>query len=297
MILKKQLLLLALLEKWGGELSNTDMQKYLFLLTMHQDKNKRSYHFIPYKYGCFSFNAYSDKRNLIEKGLLKDSDDWKLSENQGGFYFMLASEDRCVLEKIKKNFGHIHGNELIRYIYLNYSYYAVKSEILAQVLSKPEVSRVKKYIPQNNIKALYTIGYEEISIEEYINCLINEDVKILFDVRKNPISRKYGFSKKTLQNALETVGIGYRHLPRLGIPGDMRMDLHDIEDYNRLFDIYEKEILSTCHDLLEMIYRSLLENERVGLTCFERLPRYCHRTRAAREIARLFQKDLSIIEL
>jgi hypothetical protein len=297
MILKKQLLLLALLEKWGGELSNTDMQKYLFLLTMHQDKNKRSYHFIPYKYGCFSFNAYSDKRNLIEKGLLKDSDDWKLSGNQGGFYFMLASEDRCVLEKIKKNFGHLHGNELIRYIYLNYSYYAVKSEILDQVLSKPEVSRVKKHIPQNNINALYTIGYEEISIEEYINCLINEDVKILFDVRKNPISRKYGFSKKTLENALETVGIGYRHLPRLGIPGDMRMDLHDIEDYNRLFDIYEKEILSTCHDLLEMIYRSLLENERVGLTCFERLPRYCHRTRTAREIARLFQKDLSIIEL
>jgi hypothetical protein len=296
-MLKRQILLLALLEKWGGELSNTEMQKYLFLLTRHQDKDKMSYHFIPYKYGCFSFNAYSDKRKLIEKRILKDSDDWKLSENQGDFYLMLAHEDRSLIEKIKKSFGHLHGKELIRYIYLNYSYYAVKSEILGEVLSKSEVSQIKIYIPQNNIKAIYTIGYEERSIEEYINCLINEDVKILFDVRENPISRKYGFSKKTLEKALETVGIGYRHLPELGIPGEKRMDLHNIEDYNRLFGLYEKEILSTCHDLLGMIYQSLLENDRVGLTCFEKLPGYCHRTRVARAVVRLFNKDLSIIEL
>jgi hypothetical protein len=296
-MLKRQILLLALLEKWGGELSNTEMQKYLFLLTRHQDKDKMSYHFIPYKYGCFSFNAYSDKRKLIEKRILKDSDDWKLSENQGDFYLMLAHEDRSLIEKIKKSFGHLHGKELIRYIYLNYSYYAVKSEILGEVLSKSEVSQIKTYIPQNNIKAIYTIGYEERSIEEYINCLINEDVKILFDVRENPISRKYGFSKKTLEKALETVGIGYRHLPELGIPGEKRMDLHNIEDYNRLFGLYEKEILSTGHDLLGMIYQSLLENDRVGLTCFEKLPGYCHRTRVARAVVRLFNKDLSIIEL
>jgi hypothetical protein len=50
-MLKIQILLLALLEKWGGKLPNTEMQEYLFLLTRHQDKDKRGYHFIPYKYG------------------------------------------------------------------------------------------------------------------------------------------------------------------------------------------------------------------------------------------------------
>jgi uncharacterized protein (DUF488 family) len=296
-MLKRQILLLALLEKWGGKLPNTEMQKYLFLLTRHQDKDKRGYHFIPYKYGCFSFNAYSDKRKLIEKGILKDSEDWRLSENQGGFYFMLAHGDRSLIEKIKKTFGHLHRKELIRYIYLNYSYYAVNSEILDEVLSKSEISQIKTYMPKNHIKAIYTIGYEGESIEEYINCLINEDVKILFDVRKNPISRKYGFSKKTLKKTVETVGIEYRHLPELGIPGEKRVNLYNIEDYNRLFDVYEKEILSNRHDLLETIYQLSLENDRVGLTCFEKLPGYCHRTRVAKAIVRLFQKDLPIIEL
>ncbi|MFC2141064.1 DUF488 family protein [Acidobacteriota bacterium] len=296
-MLNRQILLLALLEKWGGKLPNTEIQKYLFLLTRHQEKDKRSYHFIPYKYGCFSFNAYSDKRKLIEKGILKDADDWRLAENQGGFFFMLAHEDRTLIEKIKKNFGHLNRKELIRYIYLNYSYYAVNSEILDKVLSQSEISQIMTYMPKNHIKAIYTIGYQGKSLEEYINCLINEDVKILFDVRKNPISRKYGFSKKTLKDTVEKVGIEYRHLPELGIPGEKRMNLNNIEDYNRLFDLYEKEILSNRHDLLNMIYQLSLENDRIGLTCFEKLPGYCHRTRIASAIVRLFHKDLPIIEL
>jgi uncharacterized protein (DUF488 family) len=296
-MLNRQILLLALLEKWGGKLPNTEMQKYLFLLTMHQDKDKRGYHFIPYKYGCFSFNAYSDKIKLIERGILKDSDDWRLSQNQGGFYFMLANEDRILIDKIKKSFGHLNRKELIRYVYLNYSYYAVNSKILGEVLSQSEISQVKTFMPKNHIKAIYTIGYQGKSLEEYINCLINEDVKILFDVRKNPISRKYGFSKKTLEKTIETVGIEYRHLPELGIPGEKRMNLNNIEDYNRLFDLYEKEILSNRHNLLEMIYQLSLENDRVALTCFEKSPGYCHRTRIARAIVRLFHKDLPIIEL
>lgn len=297
MILKRQKLLLALLEEWGGELSNTDMQKYLFLVSRCQDKRRRSYHFIPYKFGCFSFNSYSDKRKLIEKKILKDSEDWTLSNKQSGFYFMLPHEDRTSIKKVKKNFGHLSGKKLIRHIYLQYPYYAINSEILSKVLSKSEISQIKTYMPKNEIRAIYTIGYEGQSIEEYINQLIMEDVKILFDVRKNPNSRKYGFSKKTLQKSIEEVGIEYRHLPELGIPGENRMNLSKIEDYNRLFDSYEKEVLSNRRNVLEMIYQLVLENDRIGLTCFERSSEYCHRTRVARAIAKHFCQDLSIINL
>ncbi|MCK4761630.1 MAG: DUF488 domain-containing protein [Candidatus Aminicenantes bacterium] len=293
-MLKRQILLLALLEELG-ELSNTEMMKYLFLLTRYQDK--KSYHFVPYKYGCFSFNAYADKRKLIERGILKDSDEWVLSEDQKGFYFMLPRENRSLITKIKKGFAHLQKQELIRYTYLKYPYYAVNSEILNEVLSAPEISQIKACMPQNDMRAIYTIGYESRSIEEYINCLIKNDVKILCDVRKNPISRKYGFSKKTMSRALETVGIEYRHIPGLGIVGEKRKDLHDLEDYNRLFDLYEKEVLSSSSNLLKIIYELLLENNRVGLTCFEKLPAYCHRTRAAEAVVRLFDRDLPIIEL
>jgi hypothetical protein len=39
---------------------------------------------------------------------------------------------------------------------------------------------------------IYTLGYEGISLEAYINKLIKNDVKLLCDVRKNPLSRKFG---------------------------------------------------------------------------------------------------------
>jgi uncharacterized protein (DUF488 family) len=284
-----------MLEEFGRELSNTDMMKYLFLITRYQDK--KSFHFIPYKYGCFSFTAYSDKRKLIEKGILKDSENWTLSQNKENFYFKLSLEDRTLIKEIKKSFGHLQGKELIRYIYLNYPYYALNSEILGETLNELEISEIKLRMPKNKFRVLYTIGYQERSIEEYINCLIKEDVKVLCDVRKNPISRKYGFSKTTLQNALETVGIKYKHLPGLGIPGESRKDLRNLEDYNRLFDSYEKQVLSSSHHLLEMIYKLLQKKKRVALTCFERLPEYCHRTSVAYAICRLFDPNLTMLEL
>ena len=69
---------------------------------------------------------------------------------------MLSREDRASIKKIKKNFGHLSGKELIRYIYLKYPYYAVNSEILSEVLSKSEITQIKACKPKNEIRAIYT---------------------------------------------------------------------------------------------------------------------------------------------
>jgi uncharacterized protein (DUF488 family) len=213
------------------------------------------------------------------------------------FYFMLSKEDRAAIKKVKEEFGHLSGKKLIRHIYLKYPYYAVNSEILSDVLSDSEISEIKEYNPKNEIRALYTIGYEARSLEEYINLLIKEDVKILVDVRKNPISRKYGFSKKTLQKAIEEIGIEYRHIPELGISGEKRMNLHNLEDYNQLFDAYEKEVLDNSSNVLMTVNQLILENDRIALTCFEKDSEYCHRTRIAEKIVKDLSGDLSIINL
>ncbi len=297
MISKKQKVLLALLEEWGGELPNTDMQKYLFLVTRAQEKKNRSYHFIPYKFGCFSFNSYADKRKLIEKKILEDCENWKLVEEQGGFYFMLSRDDKDAIKKIKKSFGHLSGKELIRKLYLMYPYYAINSEILEDVLSNSEVAEIKACKPKNEIRAIYTIGYEGRSLEEYINLLIKNDVKILVDVRKNPLSRKYGFSKKSLQHAIEQAGIEYRHIPELGISSDKRVNLNNLDDYNRLFELYEKEVLARNSEQLTALYRLVQENERICLTCFEADPDYCHRARISGAIVNDIAAGLPIIDL
>lgn len=297
MIFNRQKFLLALLEKWGGVLSRTMMQKLLFLASMYQSEDKKSYHFVPYKYGCFSFNSYSDKRKLVEKQILQDTEDWRLSDNQGGFYFMLPDEEKNILNNIKLEFGALSREELLHYHYLNYPYFAINSEILDEVLTESEISKIQSARPQGKVNAIYTIGYQEKSLEEYINLLILEDVKILLDVRKNPISRKYGFSKKTLKNAIESMGMEYRHIPELGISGEKRTNLSTLDDYNRLFDIYEKEVLNNSSDLLEKIYKLLVDYHRVGLTCFEKSSENCHRNRIAKAIVQNFNQELLIINL
>lgn len=292
---KRQILLLALLEEFGGNLPPIEMMKYLFLLTRIQ--KSPAYHFVPYRYGCFSFTAYADKRKMIEKGILNDSQNWSFIHRRDNYYMMLSPEDRSLIKLTKKRFSHLKENELIRFIYLKYPFFARNSHILSQVLNQSEISKITGDIPQKISNALYSIGYEGRSIEEYINCLIEEDVKILCDVRKNPISRKYGFSKTTLKNALENINIKYKHFPELGIEGDKRKNLDTYDDYIRLFDLYEKEVLDNNRSALEQIHRMIQEKERVGLICFERLPQYCHRTRIARAILKIFDRDLTIVDL
>ncbi|WP_022708770.1 hypothetical protein [Bartonella bovis] len=75
-LFKRQKLLLALLQEFGGCLSNIDFQKYLFLFTQWEEK--QSYEFVPYKYGCFSFQSYADKRKLIALSMLSDEREVRL---------------------------------------------------------------------------------------------------------------------------------------------------------------------------------------------------------------------------
>lgn len=65
---------------------------------------------------------------------------------------------------------------------------------------------------------LFTIGYEGSSLDGYLNRLIKNNVRTLIDLRRNPLSRKYGFSKKTLAETVKKLGIDYVHIPELASP-------------------------------------------------------------------------------
>ena len=79
MIFERQRVLLTLLDALGGQSAPVDFQKLLFLYTRRQEEP--SYEFVPYRFGCFSFSSYADKRKLIELGLLVDDEArWELTE-------------------------------------------------------------------------------------------------------------------------------------------------------------------------------------------------------------------------
>jgi hypothetical protein len=255
-----------------------DFQKLLFLYTKEWEE-KPSYEFVPYRFGGFSFTSYADRRRLIEMGLLEeDEQQWQLTKaGRQEASRRPVSPDR-VAQFCRQQAG-LRGNALIAEIYRRYPYYATRSEIVKKILSDSES---RKRVAQASCNppgpALLTIGYEGKSLEGYLNQLLQAGVTLLGDVRRNPLSRKYGFSKVTLSKVCEGVGIRYEHLPELGIASDKRQNLETQKDYDALFLIYEREYLPGQHSALDRIRRWLLDDkQRVALTCFEELPQQCHR--------------------
>src|SRR5215213_9849417 len=65
---------------------------------------------------------------------------------------------------------------------------------------------------------IFTIGYEGATMGEFLGALQIAKVERVIDVRAVPNSRRPGFSKTPLRNALAEIGIDYVHLRALGTP-------------------------------------------------------------------------------
>ncbi len=277
MLLDRQRQLLMLLSTLGGEVGNLDFQKLLFLYC--QDAEVSTYEFVPYKYGGFSFTSYADKRRLIERGMLmNDERVWSLTKD-GQTTTVAPLSIRQRMEQFARSHKGLRGDDLVAESYRRYPYYAIHSEMAARVLAndKTTLAAIEAARPAKGKLGICTIGYEGRSVENYLNHLIRDGVTLLCDVRRNPLSRKYGFSKSTLANACEGVGIRYEHLPELGIASEDRRGLELQADYDALFALYEREALPRQTAALLTIKHWVAEGHRVALTCFERLPRQCHR--------------------
>ncbi len=276
-MLYRRKVILALIEIMGGDIPRTDFQKYLFLLSELQPE--KSFEFVPYKFGSFSFSSYVDKRVMTEAQLLTNSESWKKVGGKN-YFDSLRADDKKGLLTLKKEFGAMRGNELLRFVYLRYPYYAINSEIAAKILSEPEQKRIDLARPEASDPALFTIGYEGRSPEGFLNVLIHNSVKLLVDVRRNALSMKYGFSGRTLSSLCNDVGIKYVHIPELGIASEFRKNLVTQSDYDNLFRQYENELKGKT-TFLDQIRDLIKINRRVAITCFERDHRSCHRHKIA----------------
>ncbi|MBI3870833.1 MAG: DUF488 domain-containing protein [Verrucomicrobia bacterium] len=278
MLFDRQKRLLALVDALGGEVGGLDFQKLLFLYCREVEETP-TYEFVPYKYGGFSFTSYADKRRLIERGLLADEERaWKLTPAGRGAA-TVAPMVRMRMDQFARRQAGMRGDALVAEIYRRHPYYAIRSEIAQRLLADDDKARsaIAAARPPVGQPGLCTIGYEGSSLEGYLNRLLHAGVTLLCDVRRNPLSRKYGFSKTTLSKGCEGVGIRYAHLPELGIASEERRGLRTQADYDALFAVYERESLPKQSDALVKIRGWIAAGDRVALTCFERLPEQCHR--------------------
>ncbi|GAB4258188.1 MAG: DUF488 domain-containing protein [Vicingaceae bacterium] len=278
-------IILGLIEQLGGEIEKLRLQKLLFLYAMQ--KQQPEYDFVPYKFGCYSFSVHADLVTMVKKGILSETEKSYAKVDVRNYFNLLKPSDKELLKQVLSNYGNMNQNTLIKHTYINYPFYATNSTIVDKILEPKYLERVKKAKPFNDTIVLFTIGYEGISLEKYLQKLLFNDVKLLVDVRRNPLSMKYGFSKTALKKYCNSIGIEYVHLPELGIQSDKRKNLTTQNDYNKLFEEYERTTLKeTLHSQLKIL-NMLKQNKRIALTCFEAEPCQCHRTRLAQALKKL----------
>lgn len=124
---------------------------------------------------------------------------------------------------------------------------------------------------------VFTIGYEGADVDRFLTTLKDAGVATLADVRAVALSRKRGFSKSALRDALANQDIGYQHFIKLGTPKEGRQAAR-AGDADLMRRIYCDGVLATepAQEAFQEL-EALAQAEPLCLLCFERDPANCHR--------------------
>ncbi|WP_022686460.1 DUF488 family protein [Sphingomonas phyllosphaerae] len=124
---------------------------------------------------------------------------------------------------------------------------------------------------------IYTIGYEGVTMAEFIATLQGAGVRRVIDVRALPLSRRPGFSKSPLKASLQEAGIEYVHLKALGTPKRGR-DAAKKGDVGTLTAVYDAQLELPEAQAQAVQMLALADEMPSALVCYEREPCHCHRT-------------------
>ena len=124
---------------------------------------------------------------------------------------------------------------------------------------------------------IFTIGYEATTMGEFLAALNEAGVKRVIDVRALPLSRRPGFSKSPLRNALAEAGIDYVHLKALGTPADGRTAARAGKQAD-LERIYAGQLALPEAIVQAEQMKELATELPSALLCYEREPAQCHRS-------------------
>src|SRR3982751_1623488 len=139
---------------------------------------------------------------------------------------------------------------------------------------------------------IFTIGYEGTTVPEFIATLRKAAIERVIDVRALPLSRRPGFSKTPLRNALAEARIDYVHLKALGTPSAGRTAARAGRhaDMARIYagQLELPEAMVPSAKMLE-----LATEKPSAVLCMEREPAHCHRTLLLKAVA----PDAEVIDL
>jgi len=129
---------------------------------------------------------------------------------------------------------------------------------------------------------VFTIGYEGLDIDKFMSLLTEHGIDTIVDVRELPLSRKPGFSKKALANALNLSGREYVHMVELGCPKPVRDRYRDDNNWKRYTDGFMKYLKTQDDAIAELSVLASASN--CALLCFEADSNFCHRSMVANAV-------------
>lgn len=285
-MLNRQKILLHLVKEAGRPVSGTELTKWSFLLRHESDSagGNAFYDFVPYKLGPFSFALYQELDKLHAQNYIKPHGEhtWNTGEVESP-----ALPDACVgrdVGKVVRNFGKLKTDTLLDYVYERYPTFTVNSE-RQQLAKRPKTK-----------PAVFTAGYQGISVDRFLYLLIDNGIERLIDVRYNPIARRFGFHKSTMQRLTSKLGIDYIHIPELGIQSVYRQNLDTMNDRKKLFDQYERTTLQDESSAVGRVAELVQERPSV-LVCMEAEPQCCHRSHLATAVAELTELPVTHLQV
>lgn len=261
-----------------------ELVKWAFLLRFESSSRGGSsfYDFLPFHYGPYSFGLSREIESLADSGYVQAvGQTWELDKTAltPQPTINAAHYDAAL---IVKRFLKYSVNDLVAYVYERYpafTVYSKRQKLAIRTLAKPTV---------------FTAGYEGLQVDGFLNLLVQQGITRLIDVRSNPIARRFGFHKSTLDRLCGKLGISYEHVPELGIPSELRRHLESNEDYELLFESYRTGTLTTQTESILKVASWVKESASV-LVCMEANASCCHRSRLANVISEM--TDLSIVHL
>ncbi len=261
--------------------------KLSFLLRESAEEVPKSalYDFIPYHYGPYSFTLNHEIRTIERDGWVRISEnEVTLLRNSEPETSKLARGVANEIDALTRRYRNVGTPTLVFRVYADHPWYT----------SRARDEKLRGAAVPTASPAIFTVGYEGLMLDGLLDLLLRTGVKKLIDVRCNPVARRFGFHKSTLDRHCRDVGIQYTHVPELGIPSNKRAHLDDQESYDRLFDYYEEKILPAQEESVSMV-SSLMQKEPSALMCMEADATCCHRTRLAAAVVK--ETDLPLREL
>jgi uncharacterized protein YeaO (DUF488 family) len=141
-----------------------------------------------------------------------------------------------------------------------------------------------------------SVGYElHKDNRDFAEHLRKAGVERLIDVRDLPISRRRGYAKTALSEALADVGVEYVHAKALGNPKSLR-ELYKSGHVEEGRERYREHLLAEHReDLHELV--GLLREKPSALMCLEHDPASCHRTVIVEALAEELEVRLDVADL